>query len=109
LWPADGVRVIRPRRRIIASQVIVLPVRHVVSAGDLRPAEIVSIGARLGEIRRAFRGQCTGLSCFLNDGIEGRQETPHVHIHVFGRSRNEAGNPFEFLLQPWSDVSPVRE
>ncbi|GAB2642602.1 hypothetical protein GCM10009743_17210 [Kribbella swartbergensis] len=97
LWLAGDVRVIRPRRTIIESQVIVLPVRHVVSAGDLTPVELVSIGSRLREVLDAFKGKCTGLSCFLNDGSEARQETPHVHIHVFGRSRREPANPFKLL------------
>jgi hypothetical protein len=98
-WRADGVRVIRPRGVLIDAQVIMLPLRHVVSLGDLEPTEIVSIGARLIEVRGQFQQACgvTGLSCFANDGSAARQETPHVHIHVFGRSRDERVNPFELL------------
>jgi diadenosine tetraphosphate (Ap4A) HIT family hydrolase len=61
----------------------------------------VSIVARLDEVRDQF-GQAsgvTGLNCFANDGTAARQETPHVHLHVYGRSRDEAVNPFELLAR----------
>ena len=69
-WRADGVRVIRPRHVMIDSQVLVLPLRHVISVGDLTAAEVVSISGRLDEARRQFAAASgvTGLSCFVNDG-----------------------------------------
>ena len=74
--------------------------RHVVSPASLRPAEVMSkIARRLREVR-AYLGDrfgATGLSCFLNDGARAGQETPHVHVHVFGRSVDESRNPFEVL------------
>jgi len=39
----------------------------------------------------------TGLSCFVNDGRRAGQETPHVHLHVFGPAVDEADHPFEKL------------
>lgn len=98
-WRAGGVRVIRPRRVIIDSHVIVLPLRHVVSIGELTAEEIVSVAARLEEVRDQFglASGVTGLNCFVNDGSAARQETPHAHLHVLGRSRDEATNPFELL------------
>ncbi len=98
-WRADGVRVIRPRSVAIDAQVIVLPLRHVVSIGDLHPDEVTSIFARLGEVLAQFNmaSHVTGLSCFANDGTAARQETPHVHLHVLGRSKAEAANPFALL------------
>jgi diadenosine tetraphosphate (Ap4A) HIT family hydrolase len=93
-WRADDVRVIRPRRVVVDSQVIVLPLRHAASLGDLVAAEVVSIIARLGEVREQFEmaSGMTGLSCFANDGTAAHQETPHVRLHVVGRSRGvEAG------------------
>lgn len=98
-WRADGVRVIRPRGVMIDAQVMLLPLRHVVSLGDLLAEEVASMFARLGEVGRQFAmaSGVTGLSCFANDGTAAHQETPHVHLHVFGRSRREGANPFELL------------
>lgn len=98
-WRADGVRVIRPRHVLIDPQVIVLPLRHVVSFGDLTAEELSSLFARLDEVRHQFglASGSTGLSCFANDGTAARQETPHVHLHVFGRAADEADNPFVLL------------
>lgn len=98
-WRHEGVRVIRPKSVLIDSQVIVLPLRHVVSFGDLTAAEVASLFARLREVRDQFNqaSEVTGLSCFANDGVAARQETPHVHLHVFGRSRQEGENPFVLL------------
>jgi hypothetical protein len=44
-WRAGGVRVIRPRRMIIDPYVLVLPLRHVVSLGDLYPEEVAKSSA----------------------------------------------------------------
>lgn len=98
-WRDGGVRVIRPRNVVMDSQVILLPIRHVVSLGDLVADEVVSSFQQLAEVRRQFEmaSGVTGLSCFANDGSAARQETPHVHLHVFGRSRHETANPFELL------------
>ena len=98
-WRHDGVRVIRPKNVLIDAQVIVLPVRHVVSFGDLTGAEVASLFARLVEVRDQFSQSSgvSGLSCFANDGVAAHQETPHVHLHVFGRSRHESVNPFVLL------------
>lgn len=101
IWRAEGVRVLRPRGHLIKAQALVLPVRHVVSAGDLTADELVSIAGRLSELRTYFanRSGSSGLSCFTNDGAAARQETPHVHIHVFGRADDESANPFQLLAR----------
>jgi diadenosine tetraphosphate (Ap4A) HIT family hydrolase len=99
LWRAQGVRVLRPRDPLVEANVLVLPLRHVASVGSLRPDEIVSYAARLHEVRVDFgrRFRATGLSCFVNDGARAGQTTPHAHVHVVGRSREEPANPFEIL------------
>jgi diadenosine tetraphosphate (Ap4A) HIT family hydrolase len=101
LWRGGDVRVIRPRNPLVDASVLVLPLRHVVSPVSLRAAEIVSFVERLGEVRAnlAERFGSSGLSCFLNDGARAGQETPHVHVHVFGRAVNEPQNPFEILAR----------
>jgi diadenosine tetraphosphate (Ap4A) HIT family hydrolase len=101
LWRAEHVRVIRPREPLTKANVLLLPMRHVVSPGSLLPAEVVSYAERLREVRAYFadRYGTTGLSCFLNDGARAGQETPHVHLHVFGRSADESPNPFEVLAR----------
>ncbi|MFC7625342.1 HIT family protein [Microlunatus sp. GCM10028923] len=108
-WRADGVRVIRPRGVMIESQVILLPLRHVVSIGDLTGPEVVSMGARLKEVRNQFDSAsgATGLSCFANDGLASHQGTPHVHLHVFGRSHDEAVNPFTLLTRRLTSSPPA--
>lgn len=99
IWRADGIRVLRPRGQVTEAQALVLPVRHVVSAGDLTADELVSMASRLSELHTYFASRCgsSGLSCFTNDGAAARQETPHVHLHVFGRARDEPANPFQLL------------
>lgn len=98
-WRCAGVRVIRPMRSLIGPHSLVLPLRHVVSIGDLSPEEILSIRSRLIEVRKQFAEGygSTGASCFVNDGRRAGQETPHVHLHVFGRAVDEAEHPFERL------------
>jgi len=95
-WRSRDVRVIRPKRVLIDPPVLVLPIRHVVSLRDLEPDEVASMSARLLEALVQFRlaTGSTGLSCFANDGLAARQETPHVHVHVYGRSPVEPVNPY---------------
>lgn len=113
-WRADGIRVIRPHQVMIDSQVLLLPLRHLVSIGELTPEEVLSLTARLAEVRDQFAlaSGVTGLSCFGNDGIAARQETSHVHLHVFGRAADEAANPFALLASrlgpPAAPVSTTR-
>ncbi|HEY8456537.1 MAG TPA: HIT domain-containing protein [Actinopolymorphaceae bacterium] len=78
-----------------------MPLRHVASPASLRPDEVTSYVERLGEVRANFarRYGSTGLSCIANDGTRAGQETPHVHVHVFGRSVDERENPFEVLAR----------
>lgn len=101
-WRSRDVRVIRPKRVLIDPHVIVLPIRHVVSLRDLEPDEASSMSARMFEALVQFRlaSGSTGLSCFANDGLFARQETPHVQLHVYGRSPVERTNPVR-LLASW--------
>lgn len=98
-WRHDQVRVIRPHYRVIDAQVMLLPLRHVVSLADLTGSEIASMVGRLDETLDQFTQSAgsSGLSCFANDGARAGQHTPHVHLHVFGRSRAERTNPFTAL------------
>lgn len=100
-WRADDVRVIRPQRVLIDPHVLVLPLWHVPSLGDLTGREVASIAGRLGEALAQFglASGSTGLSCFAIDGARAGQETPHVHLHVFGRAADETANPFVLLRQ----------
>lgn len=103
---SEGVRVIRPHLGLIDPHVLILPLRHVSSLRDLNADEVQSMSARLAEASDQFRHSngSTGLSCFANDGVRSRQETPHVHLHVYGRSKKEPANPFELLLDRLSSA-----
>jgi diadenosine tetraphosphate (Ap4A) HIT family hydrolase len=98
-WRRDGVRVIRPRRVQLDPHVLLLPLRHVTSLRDLTPDEVVSLAVRLDETLEQCRlaSGSTGLSGFANDGIAARQETPHVHLHCYGRAIDEPVNPYARL------------
>lgn len=101
LWRDDRSRVIRPKQPMIDAQVLVLPLRHVVSLGDLGPEELISLAGQLERVREQFarRHTRTGLSCFANDGSRAGQSTPHVHIHCYGRAVDEDVQPFEELAR----------
>lgn len=108
-WRRDGVRVIRPRQVQIDPHVLLLPLRHVVSLRDLTPDEVFSLAARLDEVLEQFRlaSGSTGLSGFANDGIAARQETPHVHLHCYGRALDEPVNPYARLAALLPPTQPT--
>jgi hypothetical protein len=51
----------------------------------------------VARLRESLGPGSTGLTGFANDGIAARQETPHVHLHCYGRSVAEPVNPYARL------------
>ena len=68
--------------------VLVIPVKHAVSLGDLESSTGAKMWLKAVEISSALRKsgiQCEGINLFLADGKAAGQEVWHAHLHIFPR------------------------
>ena len=93
------IKVIYPRRPVIEAAAMIMPIRHCEHIHALSTEEVADIFAMVGKIQAAFQKiyAVEGYNLFANDGIAAGQHIPHVHFHLYGRSKNEPVSPFAIL------------
>ena len=69
--------------------VLIIPKEHIASHYDVRPEHDALMGRMLGLAPRLMRelGVVNGFRTLINTGPDGRQEVPHLHMHVMGGPR----------------------
>jgi histidine triad (HIT) family protein len=69
--------------------VLVIPKEHIATHYDVRPEHDALLGRMLGLAPRLMRelGVVNGFRTLINTGPDGRQEVPHLHMHVMGGPR----------------------
>jgi histidine triad (HIT) family protein len=69
--------------------VLVIPKRHIASFYDVGPEDEALLGRMMGLAPRLMRrlGVDNGFRTLVNTGPDGRQEVPHLHLHVMGGPR----------------------
>ncbi len=69
--------------------VLLIPKAHVATMYDLTDADAPLLGRMLALAPRLMRelGVDNGFRTLINTGPDGRQEVPHVHMHVMGGPR----------------------
>ncbi|MEO7055720.1 MAG: histidine triad nucleotide-binding protein [Caldimonas sp.] len=68
---------------------LVIPKRHIASFYDVAAADEALLGRMLAAAPRLMRelGVTNGFRTLVNTGVDGRQEVPHLHVHVMGGPR----------------------
>ena len=68
---------------------LLIPKRHVASLYDTGDDDAPLLGKMLALAPRLARenGAVNGFRAFVNTGEDGRQEVPHLHLHVIGGPR----------------------
>ena len=68
---------------------LVIPKRHVASFYDVSDQDTAMLGRMLALAPRLMRehGVTNGFRTLINTGVDGRQEVPHLHLHVMGGPR----------------------
>lgn len=96
---SDFTRILYPRRPIIPASVLIIPIRCVEHTHNLSDEEIIDIFAVVKKLHLSFHNLygTTGYNLFTNDGHAADQHIPHVHFHFYGRSEDEAVNPFKVM------------
>lgn len=69
--------------------VLVIPKRHVAGLYDVTDGDAAMLGRIVALAPRLMRehGVTNGFRTLVNTGEDGRQEVPHLHIHVMGGPR----------------------
>ena len=69
--------------------VLVIPKRHIASFYDVNDGDSAMLGRMLALAPKLMRenGVTNGFRTLVNTGADGRQEVPHLHLHVMGGPR----------------------
>jgi histidine triad (HIT) family protein len=69
--------------------ILLIPKRHIPSMADVTPADADLLGHMMVLSSRLMKelGVVNGFRHVVNTGPDGRQEVPHLHIHVMGGPR----------------------
>jgi histidine triad (HIT) family protein len=69
--------------------VLIIPKRHIPSMVEVTDADAPLLGKMMAIAPRLMRelGVTNGFRHVLNTGRDGRQEVPHLHLHVMGGPR----------------------
>ena len=69
--------------------VLIIPKTHIAMLSDVGPEHDALLGRMLGLAPRLMRelGVTNGFRTQINTGADGRQEVPHLHMHVMGGPR----------------------
>src|SRR5258708_36860044 len=101
---------------ILPGHVLISPVRHVETIGEMSPDETTSIFALLGSVKIALEKSfgAQGFNFAWNEGKVAGQNVDHFHLHVVPRKSGDVGiteyEPRKFLYRPGSrEESPDEE
>jgi len=77
-------RDISPR---LPTHVLIIPNRHIPTVDDVTPEDEAALGRMLSVARKIAREEGIhedGYRLIINCGNHGRQEVPHIHMHLLG-------------------------
>jgi histidine triad (HIT) family protein len=69
--------------------ILIIPKQHLASFYDVQETHQAMLGRMMGLAPRLMRelGVVNGFRTLINTGEDGRQEVPHLHMHVMGGPR----------------------
>jgi histidine triad (HIT) family protein len=69
--------------------ILIIPKRHIPGMEDVTDADAGLLGRMMALSPRLMRelGVTNGFRHVINTGADGRQEVPHLHLHVMGGPR----------------------
>lgn len=86
----EWVTAFRDIHPLAPTHILIVPNKHLASTNDLTP-EDAAISARMltvvPELARQEGIDASGYRLIMNTGADGRQEVPHMHLHLLGGQR----------------------
>ncbi len=71
----------------LPTHILIIPNRHIPTIDDMTDADEAAMGRMLSAARKIARSEGIheqGYRLIINCGKHGRQEVPHVHMHLIG-------------------------
>lgn len=87
VWQDDNALAFRDIHPQAPVHVLFIPRRHVGSFADVTDAEagfLASLGVGLRAVAEAEGVAASGFRVLSNNGPDGGQEVPHLHVHLLG-------------------------
>lgn len=87
LYQDDLVTAFRDINPRLPTHVLIVPNRHIPSVDDVTPEDEAAMGRMLSVARKIARDEGiheNGYRLIINCGEHGRQEVPHIHMHLLG-------------------------
>lgn len=87
LYQDDLVTAFRDISPRLPTHVLIVPNRHIPTVDDLTAEDEAAMGRMLSVARRIAREEDiheSGYRLIINCGGDGRQEVPHIHMHLLG-------------------------
>ncbi|MFK7993701.1 MAG: HIT domain-containing protein [Granulosicoccus sp.] len=87
LYQDDLVTAFRDISPRLPTHVLIVPNRHIPSVNDVTDADEAALGRMLTVARKIARDEGIhedGYRLIINCGTHGRQEVPHIHMHLLG-------------------------
>lgn len=94
-------------RPLTRGHALVIPKQHAVRYENLTPQQaqqLMGVAHKiLAPLTRAVQAPASTLA--INNGKEGGQEVPHVHVHLIPRAEGDGGGPIHALFAKPSPAS----
>ena len=68
--------------------VLLIPKKHIASTDEIESGDEVLMGKLMGKIKDIAEelGLTNGYRVVINNGEDGMQTVPHLHLHILGKS-----------------------
>ena len=89
LYQDELVTAFRDINPQLATHILIVPNRHIPNVDDISDDDEAAMGRMLTVARRLARDEGIneqGYRLIINCGEHGRQEVPHIHMHLLGGS-----------------------
>ncbi|MCW5873950.1 MAG: histidine triad nucleotide-binding protein [Anaerolineales bacterium] len=90
LYQDELVTAFRDLHPVAPTHILIVPNAHLASTNDLTPEHAEAAGRMLTLVPELARQEDiaeSGYRLVMNTGADGRQEVPHMHLHLIGGRR----------------------
>ena len=107
VWSDDVVVAFLDRSPLFPGHTLVVPRRHVVTLGELEPAEVGPLFERVRRISAVMPNALGSQGSFVAANNVVSQSVPHLHVHVVPRTKGDGLRGFFWPRQRYAEGEAV--